>query len=479
MKKTNLILVTTVLAMFLAMSCNEKKDKKDTEASTELSLDSITAITKEAYIYGFPMVDNYRVQYEYYQDNDSANKEFKAPWNHIGNIARVFTYKDIAVQTANSDTPYSWAGLDLRAEPIVLTVPEIEANRYYSIQFVDAYTFNFDYLGTRSSGNKAGIYLVAGPNWKGETPAGIDKVIKSETEFITAIYRTQLFNPGDIDNVKKIQAQYVMQPLSSFLNTEAPTAVAKVDFIKPLTPEEEKSSLDFFRILNFTMQYCPTNTSETALMARYAKIGVGAGKEFDIQKLSPEVKAAMEKGMREAWTVDFAELKKKFDSGEVTSGDVFGTREFLKNNYLYRMAAAVLGIYGNSEQEAIYPFYAIDSDGNKLDASTNKYTLHFAEGELPPVNAFWSLTMYKMPESLLIQNPIDRYLLNSPMIPSFVKDKDGGITLYLQSDSPGKAKEANWLPAPKGPFVTIMRLYWPKEAALDGTWKNPPLNLIK
>ncbi len=466
-----------LLIVLITLSCTQNKGKKETMESSELALDSITAIAKEAYIYGYPMVDNYRIQYGYYVD--STNSEFKAPWNHITNVASVFTPADIAIQTPNSDTPYSFAGLDLRAEPIVLTLPAVDGNRYYSIQFVDAYTFNFDYLGTRSSGSEAGKYLVAGPNWSGEVPEGIDRVVKSETEFINLLYRTQLFNPGDIENVKKIQAGYNVQPLSSFLNTPPPAAAPAVDFIKPLTPQAQKSSLEFFRVMNFVMQFCPTNPTETALINRFAKIGIGAGKDFDVDKLTPEVKAAYEAGIKEAWTVDFAELMKKVDAGEIASGDVFGTRAYLKNNYLYRMAGAVVGIYGNSKEEAMYPFYGVDGDGNKLDGTTNQYTLHFTKGELPPVNAFWSLTMYKLPQSLLVENPINRYLLNSPMLPSIVKDKDGGITLYLQNESPGKNKEANWLPAPKGPFATIMRLYWPKEAAMDGSWKRPTLNLVK
>ena len=186
------------------------------------------------------------------------------------------------------------------------------------------------------------------------------------------------------------------------------------------------------------------------------------------------MKTAIEQGMADAWA-DLENLEKqKFDTGEVTSGDLFGTREYLKNNYLYRMAAAVLGIYGNSKQEAMYPVYAVDADGQKLDGANN-YTVHFAPGQLPPVNAFWSLTMYELPQSLLVANPINRYLLNSPMLPQFVKDADGGLTFYVQNESPGKDKEPNWLPAPKGPFFIAMRLYWPKEAALDGTWKQPPM----
>ena len=157
---------------------------------------------------------------------------------------------------------------------------------------------------------------------------------------------------------------------------------------------------------------------------------------------------------------------------------MFGTRAYLKNNYLYRMAGAVLGIYGNSKQEAMYPIYAVDAGGQKLDGA-NRYTLRFGPGQLPPVNAFWSLTMYELPASLLVANPLNRYLLNSPMLPQFKKDADGGLTLVIQAESPGKEWEANWLPAPKGPFVMYMRLYSPKEEAIEGKWAAPALQRVK
>jgi hypothetical protein len=427
------------------------------------------AIAKEAYIYGFPMVDSYRIQHAYFVDTE--NPEYKGPWNQIVNVPRVYTPADTAIQTPNSDTPYSFVGLDLRAEPIVLTVPPIEKDRYFSVQLIDAYTFNFDYIGSRTTGNGGGSFLVAGPRWKGETPKGVINVFRSETDFDWAVYRTQLFNPGDLDNVKKVQAGYKAEPLSAFLGQPAPAAA--VDFIKPLTRGEEKS-LEFFNILNFVLQYCPTVSSETELMRRFANIGVGGGRTVDVNALSPEMKTAMQQGMADAW-VEFANFRKeKMDTGEVTSGDVFGTRAYLKNNYLYRMAAAVLGIGGNSKQEAMYPFYGVDAAGQKLDGA-NRYTLHFAPGQLPPVNAFWSLTMYELPQSLLVANPINRYLINSPMLPQLVRDADGGLTLHVQNESPGKDKEPNWLPAPKGPFVAFLRLYWPKEAALDGTWNQPPM----
>jgi len=355
----------------------------------------------------------------------------------------------------------------------VVTVPPIEKERYFTVQLIDAYTFNFAYIGSRATGNGGGSYLIAGPNWKGELPKGVKEVIRSETEFVFAAFRTQLFNPGDLDNVKKVQAGYKAQTLSAFLGTAAPKAAPAIDFIKPLTPPEEKTSPQFFNILNFVLQFCPTDPSETELMARFAKLGVGAGKTFDASKLSPEVKAAIEQGMADAWA-DLGALKKEFDAGKVSSGDVFGTRAYLKNNYLYRMIAAALGIYGNSKQEAMYPVYYVDEAKQKLTGA-NRYTLRFAPGQLPPVNAFWSLTMYRQPESLLVANPINRYLVNSPMLPQFQRDADGGLTLIIQNESPGKDKEANWLPAPKGPFSMIMRLYWPKDEAVEGKWTAPPL----
>ena len=429
-------------------------------------------IAKEATIYGFPMVDNYRVQYSYFVDR--SGPEFKAPWNTLVNNARVYTPDDKSIQTPNSDTPYSYVGADLRAEPLVFTVPAVEKGRYYSLQFIDQYTFNFAYVGSRATGNGAGSYLLAGSNWKGQKPNGIKAVIRSETDYAFVLYRTQLFDPGDIDNVKKVQAGYRVVPLSKFLGTPAPAAAPVVDFIKPLTPEQQRSSLEFFNVLNFVLQFTPTNPSEKALMARFAKIGVGGGKRIDIGALSPEMRQAMQDGMADAWKA-FAEFKEKeLDTGKRTSADGFGTRAFLKNDYMARMSGAALGIYGNSKAEALYPAYFVDAKKQPLSGA-NRYTLRFAPGQLPPVNAFWSLTMYELPQSLLYANPINRYLINSPILPDLKRDADGGITIYVQNESPGKDKESNWLPAPKGPFFSVMRLYWPKLEAVSGKWKAPQL----
>jgi hypothetical protein len=435
----------------------------------------VRTIAKEATIYGFPLVDSYRIQYSYFVDRNDP--EFKGNWNELQNTARVYTPDDKAIQTPNSDTPYSFLGADLRTEPLVLTVPEVEQDRYYSLQFIDMYTFNFAYVGSRATGNGAGSFLLAGPKWNGETPLGIKSVIRSETDFVFVLYRTQLLNPSDIENVKRLQAGYKVQSLSQFLGQPAPPPAPAIDFVRPLAATEEHSSLEFFRLLNFILRFCPTHPSEKALMARFAKLNIGAGTVFDPDALTTATQKAVEAGMVDAWT-DFAEFKEtQLDTGMKTSADGFGTRAFLKNDYMVRMASAVLGIYGNSKEEAIYPAYFVDADKKKLEG-VNRYTLRFAPGQLPPVNAFWSLTVYELPASLLYANSLSRYLINSPMLPSLKRDHDGGITLYVQNESPGPEQEPNWLPAPKGPFLLVMRLYWPKPAALDGQWKQPPLQKV-
>jgi len=441
-------------------------------AAAEITAEEARAIAKEATIFGFPLVDNYRVQHSYFVNK--GGPEYKADWNTLVNNARVYTPDDKAIQTPNSDTPYSYVGADLRAEPLVFTVPEIDSGRYYSLQFIDLYTFNFAYVGSRATGNEAGDYLLAGPEWKGETPAGIKDIIRCETEFAFILYRTQLFGPDDIDNVKEIQDGYAVQTLSGFLGEPAPKAAPTVQFLPPLTPDQQKTSPKFFEQLSFILQFCPTHPSEVEIRERFAKLGIGTGKPFDVTTLKPEIVDALSAGMADAWA-EFKQFKEtELDTGKRSSGDSFGSREHLAGNYIDRMSGAVLGIYGNSKDEAMYPAYFVD-DGKKPLTGNAQYTLRFASGELPPVNAFWSLTLYELPSSLLSANDMNRYLINSAMLPDLRKDEDGGVTLYIQHASPGKDKEANWLPAPVGPFFMAMRLYWPKPEALDGRWKAPAL----
>jgi hypothetical protein len=458
--------VSLLMSIFLAGSGNAQGTFTAAEAR---------AIAKEAYVYGFPMVDSYRINYAYFVD--STSPEFKKPWNQINNTARLYTPDDKAVQTPNSDTPYSQLGMDLRREPLVLTVPAIEKGRYFSVQLIDAYTFNFAYIGSRSTGNDGGSFLIAGPSWAGEKPQGVTEVIRSETEFSWALFRTQLLNTTDLANVQKIQEGYKVQPLSAFLGTTPPAAVAEVSFIKPLAPDAQRTSPEFFNVLNFILQFCPPHSSETDLRARFAKIGIEPGASFDAASLEEPIQEAIKLGMADAWA-EFTRFKTtQIDNRKVVSGDLFGTRAYLKNNYLYRMAAAILGIYGNSKEEAMYPFYGVDGEGKPLDGNS-RYSVRFAPGHFPPVNAFWSLTMYKLPESLLYANSLDRYLINSSMLPGLKLDADGGVTLLIQNQNPGKELESNWLPAPEGPFYMAMRLYWPKAEALDGTWTAPPAQKI-
>lgn len=464
----NWLLGTLAVLLVMITGCGSTGQAPISTLTTE----QVRAIAKEAYIYGFPMVDSYRIQNAYFINPNSP--EYKGAWNSVHSVARVFTPADTAVQTPNSDTPYSMLGADLRTEPLVLMVPPMEKERYYSLQFIDGYTANFAYVGSRTTGNDGGVYLLAGPDWKGEKPEGVKDVIKADTDFVLVAYRTQLFGPEDLDNVKKIQAGYKAEPLSTFAEKPAPARAPAVYWPTPLSINDEKTSLRFFDLLDFQFTYAPVLESENDIRARFASIGLNGEGTFSSDKLSPEMAAAFKAGMADAWA-EFNTFKKdKVDTGEVKSGQLFGTREELNGNYLYRMAGAVIGIYANSNAEAMYPVLSTDSDGVPLTGANN-YTLTFPAGQLPPANAFWSVTMYKMPESLLVDNPINRYVINSPMLPDLTTNPDGSLTIFVQNSSPGADKEANWLPAPEGPFTIFMRVYWPKPEALDGTWQPPKL----
>ncbi len=427
-------------------------------------------IAADAYVYGLPMVDTYRVMYAY--SVDKGNPQYKGPFNSILNIARVFTPEDTAFVTPNSDTPYTFAGLDLRSEPVVITVPKMEKNRYFVFQLMDLFTFNFAYIGSRTTGNDGGNYLIAGPGWKGATPKGISKVIHSETSMVSVVGRTQLFNSGDLDNVKKIQAGYKIQLLSAFEGTPAPPPAPAVDWVKPIPPTEERTSLAFFNELAFLLQFAePPHPSEVALRKRFGEIGIEPGKPFDPNALSPPLQDALKQGMLDGQKA----IDERRASLHGKTDQLFGDRAFLKNDYVARATGTQVGIGANSRDEALYPILENDAQGAPLDGSKHKYTLHFAKGQQPPVNAFWSITMYDLPKQLLVKNPINRYLINSPMLPQMKLDPDGGLTIYIQADSPGKDREANWLPAPNGPFVTFMRYYWPKPALLQGQWQTPAI----
>jgi len=242
-------------------------------------------IAEAGFIYGLPIVMNYGVMYEYAVDRNSG--QFKAPFNQIKNEPNVYTYKDTAVPTPNSDTPYSFVWMDLRAEPIVLSVPAVDQNRYYSVMLCDGNTYNYGYIGSRATGSEPGDYMVVGPDWKGTTPVGIKKVFRSSTQFSVAGYRTQLFNPDDLDNVKKVQAGYKVQTLSAFLNQAPPPASPAIDFPKI---DKELVKTNFFEYLDFALQFAPAEANETEIRAQLARIGIGPGKNFNFKDLPLEQK---------------------------------------------------------------------------------------------------------------------------------------------------------------------------------------------
>src|SRR5882724_10464506 len=481
MRPTKRAFISAASAVTIAVTILTGSATLTSVRAAEITPAEIKTIAEEGFIYGLPIVMNYAVMYEYAVDK--GNPEFKAPFNHIKNEARVFTYKDTAIVTPNSDTPYSFLWLDLRAEPIVLSVPAVEKSRYYAVQLEDGNTFNYGYIGSRATGSDAGDYMVAGPDWKGETPAGIKKVFRSSTQFSVAGYRTQLFGPDDMPNVVKVQSGYKAQPLSAYLKQPAPTAAPEVNFPKI---NKELVKTGFFDYLDFSLQFAPAGPEEKEIREKLARFGIGAGKTFDFKALSPEQKAAVVEGVK----AGEAKIKQYLLAGEKIIngwkiGAYFGDRDFFKGNWLLRAAGAQAGIYGNDAIEATYPMTKTLADGEALDGSKHNYTLTFAEGQFPPVNAFWSVTMYDGKTQLLIKNPINRFLINSPMLPSLKKNANGSLPLYIQKASPGAARESNWLPAPNGPAYLVMRLYWPKTEPPSilppgsGTWQPPAIVVAK
>lgn len=470
------------ISIALLTGCGQKGDTITTAQETveqagasALSIEEVKAIAEQGFIFGLPIVMNYAVMNEFAIDKNSG--QYKAPFNTIFNETHVSTYKDTAVVTPNSDTPYSLLWLDLRAEPMVISVPAVEKNRYYSVQFIDGNAYNYGYVGSRATGIDAGNYLVVGPDWNGETPVGIKQVFKSSTPFGLTIFRTQLFNDKDMPNIEKVQAGYKAQPLSAFLQQTAPASAASINFV-PATTAGIKDN--FYAYLDAALAFVPATAENQTILDKLALIGIGPNKKFDFNDLSDEHKAAILLAMKEGSSkVDayLASGMKNINGWKV--GAMFGDNSFYKGDWLLRAAGAKGGIYGNDAAEAMYPITRMDAKGETLDGSKHNYTLTFAKGELPPVNAFWSVTMYDGKTQLLIENPINRYLINSPMLPKMKANADGSMTLYIQKDSPGKDKESNWLPAPNGEIYLVMRLYWPKTEAPSilpagsGTWSPP------
>ena len=466
---SKLLFASVIVIAMSITGCNNTSKPSD----SELSATDARAIAKEAFIYGFPMAANYQTMYK--QAIDKSSPDYRGAFNTVNSSKSVATPEDKFVVTPNSDTPYSYLWMDLRAEPVVVTMPKIESNRYYTTQLVDLYTYNFAYLGTRAYGNDGGTFLIAGPGWNGSTPAGVKTVIRTETQFAYALFRTQLLNMADLPRVNKIQAGYHAEPVSSFLHQPAPPAPQAVNWLQPADIATPSPAI--FPVVNFVFQFCPPNPSEKDLLARFAKLNIGPGQTFDFSKFSPEIQQAINDGIKDS-NADLETVMKKINTDQISSGEMFGSRDFLKDNYLYRYAGAKLGLYGNSKQDALYFGYFVDASHQPLDAAKSSYELHFAKGDLPPNKAFWSQTMYDGKTQLLVENPLKRYLLNSTTLKSYKYAPDGSLTLYISHNNPGAAKQSNWLPAPDGTFYCVFRVYLPGDAVMNGSWKKPQMQPV-
>jgi len=426
---------------------------------------SATATAREAWIYAYPMIMNYNTMYR--QALDSHTPEYVGGFNVFRHYAQFFTPENRDVVTPNNDTPYSWSWLDLRAEPVVLSVPQVAKDRYYVCQFIDLFTHNFAILGSRTTGTEAGNFLFAGPGWNGTVPPGIKRVYRTETQFVAALVRTALHGPDDIPALKEIQAGYRLRPLSAFANTAAPPPPAPVEWL----PWDEKRALgtDFVAYLNMLLRFYPRiHPSEAALFQRFGTIGIGGGKPFDATSLPAPLRNAIAQGAAQG-----AAALRQAISTTTSSLGLFGTREELHNDNMKRAVAAAMGLYGLSKQEAVYVGSDRDADGAPLTAD-HRYTLRFEKGNLPPASVFWSATVYTLPSRFLAANPIDRYSLGDRS--GLKAAADGSVTLYLQKTSPGPELEANWLPSPaSGGFNVVLRMYGPSTAVQSGDWNMPAI----
>lgn len=421
----------------------------------------------EAYIYAYPMIANYRTMVK--QAIDKEAPEYIGGFNVLKNYSEPFTPENHDVVTPNNDTPYSWARLDLRAEPFVMSVPAVPHDRYYTLQWIDLYTDIVGYIGVRATGFGAGSYLIAGPDWHDATPEGIDGVLRCETQFVALLGRTLLQGPDDVPTLAAIQSQYRLEALSQFQAHIPPPAAPEIDWLP--WDEAALTTPAFITYLNFLLPFCqPPHPSEVDLLRRFARVGIGPGLELDVASLDPTLRQAVDDGVNDGIATLNAALAET-----TTSNGLFGTREDLGNDYLKRAVGASKGLYGNAVEEAWYGGWESDADGEPLDG-TRHYQLHFAPEALPPAQFFWSATMYDLPDRFLVANPINRYSIGD-RTPGLQYDDKGGLTIDISHEPPGE-NLSNWLPAPAGPFTVVIRIYGPKQELLDGSWQLPPLDMV-
>jgi hypothetical protein len=439
-----------------------------------LTQDQARSIAVDAYVYFYSLLsmDVTRKQFT----NIEAGKEFgKGPMNMFVNVP-VYPPADFkGVVRSNFDTLYSIAWLDLTREPLVVSAPDT-TGRYYLLPMLDMWTDVFASPGSRTTGAEAANFLVTPPGWDGKVPDGFAH-IAAPTSYVWIIGRTRTDGPADYDAVHKIQAGYTVTPLSGWGKAPAPVTVKIDPAIDMKTPP--KMQVDtmpagaYFAYAAELLKANPPHPTDQPIIAQMKGIGIEPGKSFDISKLDPAVRQGVEAAPAEAqqlmkWKVPTLARVVNYWSMNTDTMGVYG------NYYLKRAIVSQLGLGANLPEDAIYPLNLADADGKPLDGA-NKYTIHFEKGATPPVGAFWSLTLYDA-DGFQVGNALNRFAVSSWM--PFVYNADGSLDIYFQADSPGKDKEANWLPAPKAPFNLTMRLYSPEEDALTGKWNPPPIKKV-
>jgi len=429
----------------------------------------------EALIYGTPIVRAYGILYAHAVD--PKNPEFQAPWNEIRHHARLAEPDDPAPSTPSLDIVTSWLAIDLRSEPLILTLPAMDKKRTYWVQLTDLLKNTPTWMSSRITGTTGGSYLLAKPGWSGEKPPGVKTISHLDSDLALAMVNLQVFDPSDLEAVKTLQSGITIQRMSAFLKQPAPAEPPLQRFVEPLSPDEPPRSLRFFSVLAFALQFCPIPPSERKLRTRLSRIGLIPGKPFDPQAISPEIREALEEGMADGWKT-YQIQKKLADAKEISIGDFPGTPDSPRNPFMGRFAASLENPLELSKEIVALPLAPYDSDGLPLDGSTYRYVLHFYPDLLPPAADFWSLTLYDQPSGLLIRNPIHRYVLHSSM-PGLKIDIDGGITFPVQAESPGEDLESNWLPASRGRFLLILRVYGPKFDLAKHHWAPPYLEKSK
>lgn len=448
------------------------------QVNSALTGKEVRDLAEEAYIYAYPMLLSYGFFYLQTQGGISE----AVPFNQFVHFRRLGspTFNN-HVPWINVDTLYSTSWLDLRSEPMVLTVPEFEEHRFQNFQVTEHWGHNIANRGTRNVGNASRRYLFVGPGWQGDMPVGIDEVIQTESWVFMLFTRILLEGPDDYEAVHALQDRYELIPLSRYLGSAVPVPASKIDWPVPSNPRWfEARSLEFIPYFNFLMTLMSIHPDERELFERFSHIGIGPGLAFDPERLDADLCSAIEQGIEQGHQKI---LERVSNLGGVVNGwqyplDLRGDRTILTGSpdaYLRRAAAANYAIWGPSAEEVVYMVAETDSNHELLDGGRHSYVLHFASP--PPVKGFWSFTIYDARTRLLIEHPSERFKLGD-RDKGLVYGDDGSLTLYIQHASPGKDKEANWLPAPSQAFQVIGRLYWPEEQLLQQTYLPPPITKV-